>query len=181
MRKFHQLLDKTMLIEQKTCPDFAWIFFEQIGCYLTISSGPIAQSVERRTFNPQVEGSIPSWLTTRDIHGCFRPTPVAMVLDKMSLSSRGLGHRPFTPATRVRLPLGTQIFSRPFLGDAVLQRVYRNIENPVIILIISDNPITEPRTLCPDEKSLTRTAVRFDFAQGANYESPAEGCISVSN
>ena len=53
--------------------------------------GPIAQSVEHRPFKPMVEGSNPSGLTT--------PTP----------SSRGLGHRPFTPATRVQIPLGSQL------------------------------------------------------------------------
>ena len=65
---------------------------------------PLAQLVEHRTFNPRVGGSIPPRLTIsideygrrRNCTACFGDPIV-----------QWLGHRPFTPATRVRVPLGS--------------------------------------------------------------------------
>ena len=45
--------------------------------------------------------------------------PVDCEVVPKSPSSRGLGHRPFTPETRVRLPLGT-LFSGLFCTASVL-------------------------------------------------------------
>lgn len=80
--------------------------------------GPVAQLVEQQTFNLLVEGSTPSWLTAihcnlvwfcRDFNlfgwlivqrSCPLPCPHRLVRS---------GHRPFTPLTRVQIPLGTPI------------------------------------------------------------------------
>ena len=56
-------------------------------------SEPLAQLAEHRTFNPGVPGSSPGRLTIFAV-----------------LSSRGLGHRPFKAATRVRISLGPPIY-----------------------------------------------------------------------
>jgi hypothetical protein len=41
-----------------------------------------------------------------------RALPLPLGSKGLSPSSRGLGHRPFTAVTRVRIPLGTQELSR---------------------------------------------------------------------
>ena len=56
----------------------------------TVAQGPVAQLVEHLTFNQVVVGSTPARLTSR-------LCPHRLV---------GLGHRPFTAATGVRIPLG---------------------------------------------------------------------------
>ncbi len=43
---------------------------------LVINSGPLAQSVEQRTFNPWVVGSIPTGPTTVNSHQIKEPTNV---------------------------------------------------------------------------------------------------------
>jgi hypothetical protein len=55
---------------------------------------PLAQLVEQQTFNLWVVGSIPTRLT-------MCPHRLA-----------GLGHRPFTAETGVRIPLGTPAFAK---------------------------------------------------------------------
>ncbi len=57
--------------------------------------GAIAQLGERNTGSVEVGGSIPPGSTNN--RNVLFPSP----------SSRGLGHRPFTAVTGVRLPLGT--------------------------------------------------------------------------
>ncbi len=71
---------------------------------VSYARGAIAQLGERLHGMQEVGGSIPPGSTTRQI-----PT---------SPSSRGLGHRPFTAVTGVRIPLGTP--SRPVSAPACL-------------------------------------------------------------
>jgi hypothetical protein len=61
------------------------------------SCGAIAQLGERLHGMQEVGGSIPPSSTT--LPHCDFPSP----------SSRGLGHRPFTAVTGVRIPLGTPV------------------------------------------------------------------------
>ena len=46
----------------------------------------------------------------------------------VSLSSRGLGHRPFTAVTRVRISLGTPLFNSGAVAQPVEQRTF----NPLV-------------------------------------------------
>ena len=64
--------------------------------------GPLAQLVEHLTFNQVVEGSIPSRLISFS----------SKYELEVPIVKPGPGHRPFTPATRVRIPLGTLISFR---------------------------------------------------------------------
>ena len=43
-----------------------------------------------------------------------RTMAIPILPDFLTLSSRGLGHRPFTAVTRVRIPLGSQFL---FIGE----------------------------------------------------------------
>jgi hypothetical protein len=63
---------------------------------------------EQGTFNPRVEGSIPSRLT--EVAACTREITATMTRASHNLppSSRGLGFRPFKAAARVRIPLGAR-------------------------------------------------------------------------
>ncbi len=63
--------------------------------------GPLAQVAEHRTFNPGVAGSNPARLTITKFKQFIEAVP----------SSRGLGHRPFKAAARVRIPLGPPLYS----------------------------------------------------------------------
>ena len=69
---------------------WAHIFLRSMREPPALIDGWVAQLVEHRPFKPVVEGSKPSPLTAY-----------------VSPSSSGPGLRPFTPATGVRLPLGT--------------------------------------------------------------------------
>ena len=69
---------------------------KRIKCAL-LSSGGIAQLGERLHGMQEVSGSIPLTSTRRK----------SLLLYTWSLSSRGLGHRPFTAVTGVRIPVGT--------------------------------------------------------------------------
>ena len=60
--------------------------------------GAIAQLGERYNGIVEVVGSIPSG-STKSVYKSASP------------SSRGLGHRPFTAATGVRIPVGTPLFT----------------------------------------------------------------------
>ena len=61
-------------------------------------TGAIAQLVERYNGIVEVSSSILLGSTT---------LKSSVVLPHLSLSSRGLGHRPFTAVTGVRIPVGT--------------------------------------------------------------------------
>ena len=66
---------------------------------------PLAQLAEHRTFNPGVPGPSPGRLTIFAVP-----------------SSRGLGHRPFKAATRVRISLGPPLPSYASVAQLVEQR-----------------------------------------------------------
>lgn len=73
---------------------------EATGSYNSpLGSGGIAQLGERLHGMQEVSGSIPLTSTSHPMNGS-RMIP-------LSPSSRGLGHRPFTAVTGVRIPLGT--------------------------------------------------------------------------
>ncbi len=94
------------------------------------NSGAIAQLGERLHGMQEVGGSIPpsstKLLYTRQNLFCI--TTVHL----QSPSSRGLGHRPFTAVTGVRIPLGTPFnvtarkYTRPY-KTAVIPSVARNL------------------------------------------------------
>ena len=63
-----------------------------------LARGAIAQLGERYNGIVEVAGSIPAGSTTSRFR-CFASSP----------SSRGLGHRPFTAVTGVRIPMGTPL------------------------------------------------------------------------
>ena len=67
-------------------------------------TGVIAQLVERYNGIVEVSGSIP-----------LGSTKLLCVCLIKSLSSRGLGHRPFTAVTGVRIPVGTPFSILKFL------------------------------------------------------------------
>ena len=85
--------------------------------YTAPLSGAIAQLGERNTGSVEVGGSIPPG-STKHVKGAkIRPAAVAagrfFVRTLLrSPSSRGLGHRPFTAATGVRIPVGTPYTQR---------------------------------------------------------------------
>jgi hypothetical protein len=81
--------------------------------------GAIAQLGEHLHGMQGVSGSIPLSSTKKAINCCF-----------LSPSSRGLGHRPFTAATWVRIPLGTPYLSRGCTGkdcrvNGFIQNLYK--------------------------------------------------------
>ena len=71
---------------------------------LPVVSGPLfsarvgSSAVEQRPFKPLVVGSNPT-----------RPTSAIWKHAETTPSSRGLGHRPFTAVTGVRIPVGSPI------------------------------------------------------------------------
>jgi hypothetical protein len=66
---------------------------QSVRCAHVLRYGALAQLGERNTGSVEVSGSIPLGSTKTYV----------------SPSSRGLGHRPFTAATGVRIPLGMPI------------------------------------------------------------------------
>ncbi|CAN1602760.1 protein of unknown function [Pseudomonas mediterranea] len=72
--------------------------------------GAIAQLGERLHGMQEVDGSIPSSSTNRQVQGLATPALNRSVLSAdqarrfVSPSSSGLGHRPFTAVTGVRVP-----------------------------------------------------------------------------
>src|SRR5215217_5268280 len=100
-----ELADRLATVEKGTggprC--LSWVLL------LKSSSGWAGSSVaEQGTFNPRVEGSIPSRLT--EVAACTREITATMTRASHNLppSSRGLGFRPFKAAARVRIPLGAR-------------------------------------------------------------------------
>ena len=63
----------------------------------------------------EVVGSIPT-SSTRFHSRLTSAGPRASVVDTTSPSSRGLGHRPFTAVTGVRIPVGTPLIKEPAKG-----------------------------------------------------------------
>ena len=78
--------------------------------------GAIAQLGERYTGSVEVGGSIPPGSTKVKY---FRGLALKDVFKKTSPSSRGLGHRPFTAVTGVRIPLGTPLLQKAALCRSV--------------------------------------------------------------
>ena len=90
--------------------------------YVEAKIGGIAQLGERLHGMQEVSGSIPLTSTNR-LAGCQQR--VVEEEDKiLTLSSRGLGHDPFTVVTGVRIPVGSPAKA----GTSCRQRLERKFE-----------------------------------------------------
>ena len=76
-----------------------------------------------------------------------------LITQIVSLSSRGLGHRPFTAVTRVRISLGTPLFNSGAVAQPVEQRTFNplvassNLARPTNTGLLAQ--LVEQRTLNP--------------------------------